>query len=229
MDVQQQVINFLREKLREVGQAAVNAEKNNPLYGQLQSGVRSSIAPILQNISKSEARRYQSFSQPDQPGVLNTAARVVGQQVPYIPLVMATGAVANPVTSKVAQAIPAGRTVATNVLSGAAKGGIQTAPYGWMGGLNYAESGDKRGENIMRSTLISALLGGAAGGANSYITKALKDRTVKSSPVLRDAKGRYATEKVVPQLSRKEVLLRAERQRLGKGNKETVYIPDLMK
>jgi hypothetical protein len=145
-----------------IGNAETNLEKNVPLYGQLQSGIRQSVAPVFRNFTTQQnVQKYQGFSQPNQSGIAGNVAKFVGQQVPYIPLMMATEGVMNPVTSKLASLVPAGKTLATAAASGAAKGAIKFAPYGWMGGLEYAKTSEERVQHIARSTLENMALGGA--------------------------------------------------------------------
>ena len=158
--------------LHNIGQGAINMELQNPVYGSFMQGIRSGASPILQNIPAlhglPQATQQLQQQQPGwnqaQPGVANSVARLVGQQVPYIPAALATDGLFNPLTSRLAGAVPEGATLGAKVLSGAAKGAIQAAPYGLMAGLPATQNGQQRADNI-RNGVLQALAMGATGGA----------------------------------------------------------------
>lgn len=125
--------------LRGIGQGELDLEKNVVPYGQLQRGIRSTVAPIVANFNPKAAKTYQGFSQAEAPGFGNKAIRFAGEQIPYIPLVLATEGLINPVTSRAAAALPAvteGMPLATRILLRGGAGAIKLAPtFGAISGL----------------------------------------------------------------------------------------------
>lgn len=152
-----------------IGQSAIHFEQQHPIYGQFQAGVRNTVAPIVQNFNPQVATRYQNLNQPNTSGLAGNVAKFAGSQVPYIPLMIATEGLANPVTSRLASLVPKGTTLATRVAGSAAKGAIQFAPYGWMGGLNAAATPQERLQNIGKSVASNAALGGVLGGTGGAV------------------------------------------------------------
>jgi hypothetical protein len=182
--VAQPAKQVVKNTIKNAGNAETSLEKNVPLYGQLQSGIRESVAPVMRNFtSQQNVDKYKSLSQPNKSGFAGTAAKFVGSQVPYVPLMMATEGAVNPVTSKIASLVPKGKTLATAAASGAAKGAIKFAPFGWMGGLEHADTAQERVKNIGKSTLENAALGGVLHGTGSVIGhqfNAVKDKLASS-------------------------------------------------
>lgn len=218
----------LKRYANKIGQTAKDIEKNNPLYGQVQRGVRQSVGPIMRNFtSQEEVDRYQGFSQPEQPGIINAGARTAGQSVPYLLPAMATEAAAGSIATKFASHIPAGSTALGNAASMAGKGAVQSAPYGWMAGLPYAESGDERGQNIIEGTLASALLGAVFGAGAGVIQNKISPQVAKTPrEYQRWPSGKFAPSKKSPTKIKKTVIEEV-RQAVGKKPGETVYTGDL--
>lgn len=163
--------------------AELNAEKNVPLYGQVQAGIRDTVAPILRNVvSQSNVDRYKSFNQPNTSGIAGDVARFAGGQVPYLPLMIATEGIANPVTSRIASLIPKGEGIINSALSTGAKTAVHFAPYGWMGGLDYAKTPKERVQNIGKSTAENVALGGGLGLVGGAARGALENVIRKFNP-----------------------------------------------
>jgi hypothetical protein len=151
-----------------LAQGQLNAEKNIPIYGQLERGIRNAVAPIMGNFNPELASKFKALSQPEGTGFGAGVSRFVGEQVPYIPLAMGLGAIVNPWTAKLAGAVPAGVGVVGKVLAGAAKGAIELAPYGILAGIPVA-SPAQRAENVARGVGTMAGMGAGMGAAGSVI------------------------------------------------------------
>jgi hypothetical protein len=213
----QQVENRLRNDVGSVGHNIINLENKVPLYGQYAQGVRDFTTPIIKNFAPNieQTNQQLGLNHQNQNGFLGTATRFAGSQVAAAPLMLATEGVANPVTSKLASLVPKGTSLLGAAASGAAKGAIQFAPYGWMGGLDYAKTPEERMQHIYKSTLENMALGGglhsvgsAAAQQFNAVKSNLADLLVKQHGMTpqqaeqavvqfgRDELGRYTGKKV---------------------------------
>ena len=227
-----------------IGQTALNLEKQHPLYGQLQAGIRQTVAPVLRNFVPQETvNRYQSFSQPNKSGIAGGIAKAVGGTLPYVPLTVATSGFVNPITSRIASTIPKGVNLGTRVLSSAAKGAVNLAPYGAFEGLKYAPTPQERLQNVGKGVAGAAAIGagfGAAGGAVGYGAQAAMRKvsdsvrrifptaseqqiSTISKKFVRDELGRFMN---LPKGGKKRIE-EGVRVSVGKGGAEPVYYGDL--
>jgi hypothetical protein len=212
MDLIGKALQKLRQAGRPIGEAFLNAEKQNPLYGQLQAGIRESVAPIMANfVSKQGVDRYKSFSQPNKAGIPGAVAKFVGEQVPYVPLMLATEGMVGPYTSKIASRIPQGANAIQSAMAGAVKGGVKFAPYGWTGGLEKADNADERFNNIVTGIAKNAGAGAVLGAGGGLVKHGMDKLMLGNSrdvpppspsmQQVRDVMGRFTNQKVPAQYS----------------------------